>query len=581
MTTPILVIDANREFGILIRQSLEESGQYSVTLASDAEDAIERAYAEDFELAIIDFGLPDMPGAELVQRLRSIRPELSIVALPGGAETTPDLAGVSVEGVISRPFYLPELPAILQKAMRSQPLTGQIQWEDEEVEFEAGPPLVASEPAPSPPGEQPELGRISADEALNVQLLAALEVSQALACLLLQGGELVAHAGLRADQAKELMSQLRERQADSAASGTVVVYTRLADEQEDRLLYSAPISPQKRVSLLFDASVPFGHIRRAASDFLRVLRGEEPSPEPEPDWLGGVGFGRPGVGRPPAGTPAAEEPATRQEDPGPAAPQLPPVEAELPPAPIGASDQPATQPGRSAEPSVSEPAQEPSSGLHLPPDWLPDETLSAAQQEMLDELTEVDLPPPDPDPAPSSPEEGRDRVSLPRDWIPSEQPPPDYLPFIEESTSSTDGGQTREPSAVAAHSQDHLLSFTTVLVPRFPEHQLGGSLALQVREWTRRFCLAWDWRATQIQVEPDYLVFQVALAPDSAPADAVEQLQGDLSERILSEYPQLQADLPSGRFWAHDYYLSAGDPPTEEQIRAFVERTRRAQGLDG
>lgn len=572
MATPILVIDANREFGILIRQSLEDSGRYQVTLANSGEDAIERAYAQDFELAIVDFGLPNMPGAELVRRLRAIRPDLSVVALPGGAETSPDLAGVSVEGVISRPFYLPELPAILEQALQSQPLTGQIQWEEEEVELSPQVEREIVDPAPSQPAHEPEPGRITSDEALNVHLLAALEASQALACLLLHEGKVVAHAGLRADQARELAGQLRERQADDPDPGTVVAYTRLASEGEDRLLYTTPISRHERVSLLFDASVPFGQIRRAASDFLYVLRGEEPPPEPSSDWLDRAARSGGRSDRPPASPPVRAETGPPQPGPGPQVPPVYPGEAELP----AAAD--AGGPAAS-EPGLQAPAESSPEGLQLPPDWLPDESLSAAQQELLEELTEVDLPPPDPEPAPSLASESKEHLSLPRDWIPSETPPDDYMPFLDEPARSTEGGSSAQPEQPAAQPSGHRLAFTAVLVPRFPEHQLSGPLAQQVQQWTQRFCLAWDWRAERVQVERDHLQFQVELVPESAPAAAIEQLQRDLSQRILDEYPQFRSDLPSGRFWARDYLLKAGDPPAGAEIEGFVERTRRAQGL--
>ena len=71
MTIPILVVDADREFAKLIHQKLEATGEYSVQLASSAAAALAAAPGASFRLAVVDFALPDLAGAELIRRLRA------------------------------------------------------------------------------------------------------------------------------------------------------------------------------------------------------------------------------------------------------------------------------------------------------------------------------------------------------------------------------------------------------------------------------------------------------------------------------------------------------------------------------
>ncbi|MGD8822869.1 MAG: transposase, partial [Anaerolineales bacterium] len=123
------------------------------------------------------------------------------------------------------------------------------------------------------------------------------------------------------------------------------------------------------------------------------------------------------------------------------------------------------------------------------------------------------------------------------------------------------------------------MSFSLVLVPRFPEHRLTGSLAEELHRWVERLCLAWDWRADRIDIEPAYVAVTLTIPPEAAPASVVSQLRDDLSQRVLDNFPELARDLPSGRFWARGFLLKAGDRPKDEHIQAFILQTRRAQGL--
>jgi two-component system response regulator HydG len=190
-------------------------------------------------------------------------------------------------------------------------------------------------------------------------------------------------------------------------------------------------------------------------------------------------------------------------------------------------------------------------------------------------FSDLDLPPPDPDKSAEAP--------IPSDWVPDRSERADHLAFLDEPAADR-GLEETLPTPVTkaggplpASNVD--LSFSMVLVPRFPEHRLTGRLAELLHRWAERLCLAWDWRADNIEINPAFVAITLTIPPEAAPASVVGQLRDDLSKRVLDEYADFAQDLPSGRFWARGFLLKAGARPMDEHIHSFILQTRRAQGL--
>jgi REP element-mobilizing transposase RayT len=233
----------------------------------------------------------------------------------------------------------------------------------------------------------------------------------------------------------------------------------------------------------------------------------------------------------------------------------------------GLSEPPAEAPAEAAAPPVEPPVEPPP----LPRDWVPERP--------SEELERVILPAPEtPSPAmapgPSIP------VALPRDWIPAAAASEERFPFLQPPPPTAAPAMGRDvavpfPLASAAAQ----LRFSLVLVPRFPEHRLTGGMIEPLRTWVHRLCLAWDWRLEHIEVQPDRLALTLDLGPEVAPALAVQQLRDGLASRLLQAFPQLAADLPSGRFWASPFLLTSGPLPAAREITEFIQDTRRAQGF--
>ncbi len=77
----ILVVEDENDSRWVIHRILKDAG-HSVTAAASGAEALDRVTSGAFDLAVVDIGLPDFTGFELLQRMRAIR-EIRAIALTG------------------------------------------------------------------------------------------------------------------------------------------------------------------------------------------------------------------------------------------------------------------------------------------------------------------------------------------------------------------------------------------------------------------------------------------------------------------------------------------------------------------
>jgi DNA-binding response OmpR family regulator len=114
--TTILVVEDEPLIALFIRDVLEEAG-FGVESAATANEARQRfkMNGADFHAAIIDVGLPDHPGDELVQEFRRARPDFPIIIATGLAEQVfaERFANVTKLRIIGKPYDGPALLSVL------------------------------------------------------------------------------------------------------------------------------------------------------------------------------------------------------------------------------------------------------------------------------------------------------------------------------------------------------------------------------------------------------------------------------------------------------------------------------------
>jgi CheY-like chemotaxis protein len=601
MVANVLVVEEMEEFGSLIRNALEETGRYQVSLAMNADEAIELGDRENIHLLIIDFDLSEADAPACIQRIQSTNPDMAIIAIPPNNDPhDPALSNLPIRGMLTKPFYLPELNEIVSAAidLPTQPVaTEQIQ---ESLPQEA--PFIEVMDTPAPWAD---------DADRTTQYLARIcdETSAEAVILLHHGRQWAQTGGITADQAQGLAEKIAEIGVGSGARGAITTLTRLPGTQRDCILYANGLMPNWILALIYPSGTSFGIIRRQARHAADRLKYTDLSGHEEE--LPPIKVSAPDTA--PIST-RAEEDISFDEifDAEPEAREMPFFDdLDLPPtkkstpdtAPIStrAEEDISFDEIFDAEPETQEmPFFE---DLDLPsikksaPDTAP---VSARDEEetSFDEIfdaepeaqempffDDLDLPPPEPDEAPTEIEEHRieeaDTVAaIPGDWVPDKPKPESHLPFLDEDAFPDSDSTPDAQEPIPLPDAEYYLPVTAVLVPRFPEHRLTGALAENLQQWVIRLCLAWDWRADEVSIEPDYLCLTMSISQETAPSNAVFRLRDDLSQRILSAFPEFVDDLPSRRFWARSYLLITGGSPPTERLHAFVEATRKAQGIE-
>jgi signal transduction histidine kinase len=101
----ILVVDDNFEFADLIRRVLE-SNDFQVSIALDGKTAIEKALADVPDLVLLDLKLPDIPGDEVLRRVKDIDKDIAVIVITGygGEQVAVDLMRKGAIDFLSKPI---------------------------------------------------------------------------------------------------------------------------------------------------------------------------------------------------------------------------------------------------------------------------------------------------------------------------------------------------------------------------------------------------------------------------------------------------------------------------------------------
>lgn len=115
----VLIIDDDQVFRASLSKMFEKAG-YTTMTASDGEEGISLFSALGFDLVITDIIMPVMEGIETIIKLRSINPDLQIIAMSGGgkvgaAEYLNTARLLKVNAILKKPFSFKELQEVLEK----------------------------------------------------------------------------------------------------------------------------------------------------------------------------------------------------------------------------------------------------------------------------------------------------------------------------------------------------------------------------------------------------------------------------------------------------------------------------------
>jgi REP element-mobilizing transposase RayT len=124
------------------------------------------------------------------------------------------------------------------------------------------------------------------------------------------------------------------------------------------------------------------------------------------------------------------------------------------------------------------------------------------------------------------------------------------------------------------------LSYTCLMIPRFPAHELHGDIAEYLPQWLQQVCISYGWRLGFIDVYPEYLHWAISVSPSTAPNRFMQQIRLKTSEIIFSNFGRLRKENLSNDFWAPGYLVVLGvHPQPKEMIGQYIRLTRKHQGL--
>jgi two-component system KDP operon response regulator KdpE len=116
--TDVLVIDDEPQIRRALRRALEAQ-DYRVTTADDAEEGLALAAAGEPNLVVLDLGLPDLDGNEVIRRLRSWTDvPVIVLSVREGRSDKIDALDAGADDYVTKPFDVEELLARMRAALR-------------------------------------------------------------------------------------------------------------------------------------------------------------------------------------------------------------------------------------------------------------------------------------------------------------------------------------------------------------------------------------------------------------------------------------------------------------------------------
>jgi DNA-binding response OmpR family regulator len=124
----VLIAEDEANIASFVEKGLAEHGHTS-SVASDGEDAARMATSTDFDLLILDLGLPTIDGFEVLRRLRGRGDRLPVIVLTAvdDVSTTVEALDLGANDYLTKPFAFDELLARVRVRLResgTNPMAG-------------------------------------------------------------------------------------------------------------------------------------------------------------------------------------------------------------------------------------------------------------------------------------------------------------------------------------------------------------------------------------------------------------------------------------------------------------------------
>jgi two-component system, OmpR family, copper resistance phosphate regulon response regulator CusR len=115
----ILIAEDEPRIASFLDKGLRANG-FTTSIADDGREALLRADSGEFDLVVLDLGLPGMDGTEVLRRLRRAESRLPVIILTARDGVTDRIAGLEggADDYVTKPFSFQELLARVRARLR-------------------------------------------------------------------------------------------------------------------------------------------------------------------------------------------------------------------------------------------------------------------------------------------------------------------------------------------------------------------------------------------------------------------------------------------------------------------------------
>ncbi|MES2240337.1 MAG: response regulator transcription factor [Bacteroidota bacterium] len=115
----ILIVEDNKELAHEVRDFLSRN-RYICTIANNCEQALDEVAAADYDVMLLDLGLPDGDGFEILKAIRKAKSRIAVIVITARGELDDRINGLHLgaDDYMTKPFALTELNARLFAVIR-------------------------------------------------------------------------------------------------------------------------------------------------------------------------------------------------------------------------------------------------------------------------------------------------------------------------------------------------------------------------------------------------------------------------------------------------------------------------------